>query len=85
MINVGQAIKEELERQERTVTWLAAKVGCDRQMVYRIFKRPSIDCELLQRISIALHRDFFKELSDSLREHYTGKGTLARCRDGSDA
>lgn len=67
MINIGQAIKEELERQERTVTWLAAKVGCDRQTVYRIFKKYSIDSGLLLRICHVLHRDFFKELSDSLR------------------
>ena len=63
MINIGQAIKDELERQERTVTWLAGKVGCNRQAVYRIFKKHSIDSHLQLRISIARHHDFFADLS----------------------
>ena len=66
MINIGQEIKVELERQERSVSWFASKLGCDRQTIYRIFKKYSIDTELLMRISAILHRDFLKELSDML-------------------
>jgi len=66
MINIGQTIKEELERQERSVTWFASKLGCDRQTIYRTFKKYSIDTELLCRISIVLQRNFLKELSDEL-------------------
>ncbi|MBR1550820.1 MAG: XRE family transcriptional regulator [Muribaculaceae bacterium] len=65
MINIGEAIREELERQERSVTWFAAKLGCDRQAVYRIFKKCSIDSHLLLRISIVLHHNFFTELSQA--------------------
>ena len=68
MINIGQAIKDELERQERSVTWFAAKLGCDRQAVYRIFNKCSIDSHLLLRISIVLHRNFFKELSHAAEQ-----------------
>ena len=66
MINIGQAIKEELEQQERPVSWLAAKLGSNRQYVYRIFLKNSIDCDLLLRISVILHRNFFKELSEAV-------------------
>ncbi|MBQ9436690.1 MAG: XRE family transcriptional regulator [Bacteroidales bacterium] len=65
MINIGEAIKEELDRQERSVTWLAAKLGCNRQAVYRIFQKCSIDTHLLLRISLILHRNFFTELSQA--------------------
>ena len=66
MINIGQAIKEELERQERPASWLASKLGCNRQFVYRIFMKNSIDSDLLLRISIILHRDFFQEFSNAI-------------------
>ena len=63
MIHLGQLIKTELERQERTPTWLAKKINCDRTNIYRIFNRKSIDTDLLSRISTALNRNFFEELS----------------------
>lgn len=63
MIHIGQLIKTELKRQERTPTWLAKKINCDRTNIYRIFDRESIDTALLSRISTALNRDFFRELS----------------------
>ncbi len=35
---IGTMIKEELERQERSVSWLARKLSCDRSNVYRLFR-----------------------------------------------
>ena len=63
MIHIGQLIKTELELQERTPTWLAKKINCDRTNIYRIFDRESLDTALLSRISTALNRNFFEELS----------------------
>lgn len=60
-LHIGQRIKEELERQERTVSWFARKLYCDRSNVYKLFKRTTIDTELLLRISIILNHDFFGE------------------------
>lgn len=60
---IGTMIKEELERQERSVSWLARKLSCDRSNVYRLFQKNSIDTALLQRLSVILNRDFFSELS----------------------
>ncbi|WP_245208243.1 XRE family transcriptional regulator [Bacteroides faecium] len=59
MIHIGKLIEEELRRQERSVSWFAKKLYCDRTNVYSIFKRSSIDTELLLRISIILNRNFF--------------------------
>lgn len=63
---IGTIIKEELERQERSVSWFARKLSCDRSNVYRLFQKHSIDTALLSRISVILNRDFFKELSNLL-------------------
>lgn len=68
MIHIGQLIKTELELQERTPTWLAKKINCDRTNIYRIFDRESIDTALLSRISTALNRNFFTELSQQQME-----------------
>lgn len=58
-MHIGKIIEEELRRQERTVTWLADKISCERTNVYSIFKRDSIDTQLLVRISLALNHNFF--------------------------
>lgn len=63
---IGSIIREELERQERSVTWFARKIGCDRSNVYRLFQKHSVDTALLSRISVVLGRDFFVELSENL-------------------
>ena len=67
MESIGNLIKEELERQERTVTWFARKLSCDRSNIYRLFQKHSIDTALLQRISIILNKDFFAELSKNIQ------------------
>ena len=66
MVNIGQRIKDELQRQERTVSWLARKLNCTRAAVYRIFDKNSIDTALLANISQVLHHNFFEELSDEV-------------------
>ena len=61
MIPLGQLIEEELRHQERSVSWFARKLCCNRQNVYDIFRRTNIDAELLLRISLILGRNFFDE------------------------
>lgn len=68
MVHIGSLIKQELERQERTPTWLARKIACERPNVYYIFSQKSINTDLLLRISRALSFDFFAAYSDELQE-----------------
>lgn len=68
MVHIGKLIEEELHRQERTVTWFAKKLYCERTNVYNIFKRQSIDTELLLRISVILNRDFFMYYQKEIEE-----------------
>lgn len=62
---IGSLIKEELEQQERSISWFARKLSCDRSNVYRLFQKNSIDTELLTRISIILNRNFFVEIAEN--------------------
>lgn len=70
MDSIGKLIKEELEQQERSVTWLARKLSCDRSNVYRLFQKRSIETDLLIRISVILNRDFAIEISKAIQEKY---------------
>ncbi len=65
-MHIGHEIELELRRQERTVTWFASKLCCNRRNIYRIFERESIDTELLRRISVVLGRNFFTLLGGDL-------------------
>lgn len=60
-------IEEELHRQERSVTWFANKLYCDRTNTYKIFKRQSIDTELLLRISQVLHVNFLNIIRENAK------------------
>lgn len=69
MESIGNLIKQELEKQERSISWLARKLSCDRTRVYRILQKHSIDTYDLARISILLSHDFFADLSNELRNN----------------
>lgn len=68
MESIGKLIKEELLAQERTVTWFAQKLNYQRQNVYDIFSRNTIDTALLLRISQILHKDFFAYYSEQVKQ-----------------
>ena len=60
--SIGQIIEEELRLQERSISWFARQLNCNRQNVYNIFSRSNIDITLLQKISVVLRRNFFTEI-----------------------
>ena len=59
-IHIGHLIEEQLRRDERSVSWLARQIPCTRNHVYKILRKPSINCSLLLRISKALQFNFFQ-------------------------
>ena len=74
MINIGERIKEELDHQERTISWLARKLNRNRAAIYRLLRKNSIDTQLLLQISLLLGLDFFKALSQEVSDkHIDGK------------
>lgn len=70
---IGKLIKQELERQERTVTWFARKLSCHRTNVYDIFGRDNIDMTLLVRISRILQHNFLKDLAEMIDDEILTK------------
>lgn len=67
-MHIGQRIKDVMQEERRSPSWLASKIPCARQNVYHIFSRENIDIHLLSRISQLLNHDFFSELSSQLRK-----------------
>ena len=66
-INIGMVIRLELQRQERSVAWLARQLGTSRMACYRIFESYSIDTYILLKISRALNYDFFALYSENMK------------------
>ena len=66
MKHIGRLIEQEMERQERNPTWLAKKIPCVRTNVYYLLKQESLQADMIERLSIALNHDFFKDLSEDL-------------------
>ena len=58
-VHIGEEIKKRAKELRIGPTELAHLVNSSKQNIYSIYKRKSIDCDLLQRISIVLGFDFF--------------------------
>ena len=63
--HIGKLIKRHVNNKGIRIGWLAEKMGCHRNNVYKIFERPWIDTQTLMKISLILEYDFFSELSKS--------------------
>lgn len=59
-IHIGRLIQEQLKADQRSVSWLAKQIPCTRNHLYKIFRKPSVDCALLLRISQAMQFNFFR-------------------------
>ena len=68
-IHIGQCIKEQLKKDHRSVGWLSREIGCTRNHVYKIFNKPSLDSDLLLRISLAMNFNFFQYYTAEFKEH----------------
>lgn len=60
-IHVGDMIKEVFDQTDLSVVDFAKLLKCQRQNIYDIFARDSIDVKLLVRISRVLNHDFLAE------------------------
>lgn len=69
MLHIGSRIKSVFDSQPKkcTVDWFANELNCQRANVYNIFRRQTVDTELLWRISKILHHDFFADYSANLK------------------
>ena len=65
-IHIGHIIRDELRRQGRTNQWLADQIGVTPRTLQRIYNKPSIDTQLLLRISQYLRTNLFLPYSNIL-------------------
>ena len=59
-IHIGHLIQTQLKADQRSASWLAREIGCSRNHLYKVFRKPSLDGELLLRISKAMNFNFFQ-------------------------
>lgn len=69
-LHIGSRIQQVLKEQGRNVSWFAKQICYERSNVYKLFKRKSIDTDLLIKISEVLGHDFLSE--------YFGDGRRSR-------
>ena len=67
-IHIGQLIQEQLKADRRSVGWFSREIGCTRNHVYKIFNKSSLDSDLLLRISLSMHFNFFQYYSAEFLE-----------------
>lgn len=63
---IGSLINDEVRRQQIPITEFAKMINCQRSNVYDIFKRNTIDIQLLQRISLVLKHNYFEDLAKDI-------------------
>ncbi len=65
-VHIGQIIKSVFDESGMTVSELAHRLRCERTNVYTIFRRRTVDVELLARLSEILSHNF---LDDAIRQY----------------
>ena len=60
-IHIGKLIKAKMKEQGRTNVWLARQLPCSPNHIYKIYNSPSINTEMLVRISNLLGYNFFED------------------------
>ena len=68
-IHIGHLIQAQLKADKRSVGWLSREIGCTRNHVYIIFTRPSLDADLILKISIAMSFNFFQYYTAAFLEN----------------
>jgi len=63
-VHIGKLIEKKLKDDRYSASWLAEKMFCSRQNVYRIFQKQHIHPVQLGQISKILHYNFFLHYCD---------------------
>lgn len=71
--HIGHLIQEQLRKDQHSVGWLSRQIPCTRNHVYKIFNKPSLDGDLLLRISIAMNFNFFQYYTAEFKRSLEGR------------
>jgi transcriptional regulator with XRE-family HTH domain len=61
-IHIGKIIKDVFETRNINISEFAELLNCERTNIHKIFKRKSIDTDMLVKISQILNYDFLREV-----------------------
>ena len=61
-LHIGQLVKTVFDKSGMSVAEFARQINCERTNVYTIFRRRTIDVELLVRISYILEHNFLDDV-----------------------
>ena len=61
-LHIGQLVKAVFDKSGMSVAEFARQINCERTNVYTIFRRRTIDVELLVRISYILNHNFLDDI-----------------------
>ena len=67
-LHIGHLIQEQLRKDNRSVGWLARQIPCSRNHVYKIFNKPSLDSDLILKISNAMNFNFFQYYTTEFKQ-----------------
>jgi len=61
-VHIGQLVKSVFDSSGMSVSELARRLHCERTNVYTIFRRRTMDVELLAMLSKILNHNFFEDV-----------------------
>lgn len=83
-LNIGEKVRQRAKELRIGPTELGKMINTSKQNVYGIFRRKSLDTELLRKLSKALNYDFFQYyINDSLT--FIGEGSPTYGKKGRQA
>ena len=68
-IHIGHLIQAQLKADKRSVGWLSREIGCSRNHLYKVFRKASLEGELLLNISLAMNYNFFQYYTTAFLEN----------------
>lgn len=86
-VHIGKIIKQKVDESGMSKSEFGRRINTSPQNVYGIFKRKSIDTDLLSKISDVLETDFFRYYSktlDAVEERSPKYGKKAKTAEPSD-
>ena len=67
-IHIGRIIQAKMKIDGRSTQWFAQKLHCTAANVYKIYEKPTINTDLLLRISYILQINFFAYYYNLLKD-----------------
>ena len=77
-VSIGQEIKRVVKKRGLTVEELAKALNVSQPNIFDIYRRESIDTDLLERFCTVLNFDFYKEQIDFLKNLVKEKEEMYR-------